>query len=88
MSIALDVLFAHGGRAARSWGTGGRVLFLCLLPTYFIGALAHKVFENDSGQVHLAHCSTREDMTLFENRRHLDQHVRHLATRVEVLFRG
>ena len=88
MPIALDVLLEHGGRAARSWGTGGRVLFLCLLLTYLIGARAHEVFENDSGQVHLVHCLTRGDKAFFESSRELDQHVRHLATRVEFLFQG
>ena len=84
--IALDVLLDHGGSAARLWGTGGRVLFLCLLLTYFIGARAHEIFKNDSGKVHLVHCLTRGDVMFFENDRQLGQSERRLATRVYLCF--
>ena len=60
----------------------------CLLLTYFIGARAHEVFENDSGQVHLVYCLRRGDIAFFEGSRQLDRRERHLATRVEFRFRG
>ena len=86
--IALDVLLKYGGRAAISWGNGGRVLFLCLLLTYFIGARAHELFQNDEGKVHEVHCLIRNDIAFFENDRQLSKDVAHLATRVEFRFRG
>ena len=86
--VALDVLLAYGGPAAKSWGIGGRVLFLCLLLTYFIGARAHEVFKTDSGQVHVVHCLTRGDIVFFDNDRHLNTTDIHLATRVLFSFRG
>lgn len=64
--VALDVLFSHGSSAARQWGRRGRVMYLCLLLTYFVGARAHELFQNDAGEVHLAHRLTRGGVAFFE----------------------
>lgn len=72
----------------RSWGPGGRVMWLCLSLSYFLIARADEMFANSSGVVHPAHCLTRQDVAFFQGDRQLQYLHWRQADRIEVRFRG
>ena len=47
---------------APSWGSGGRVLWLCLA----LGPRSHELFATDAGVAHQVHCLTRRDVAFSE----------------------
>ena len=71
-----------------SWGSGGRVVWLCLDLSYFFFARSDEVFANSSGVVHPAHCLTRGDVAFFSGGSQLRRLEWSEADRVEVRFRG
>lgn len=87
LPITLNELLG-AGNAWRDWGPGGRVLYLCLLLGFFVGARAHELFKDDGGKVHPSHCLLRGDVAFFAEGRQLDVHDCRFATRVELMFRG
>lgn len=48
-------------------GTGGRVLYLCFLVMFFLGARATEMLKDEYGAVHPhpVHCLTRADVAFF-----------------------
>lgn len=85
--VSWEVVLA-GQHLARSWGAGGRVLWLCLALTYFLVARSDEIFADGAGRVHPVHCLRRDDVTFYEGERVLRPTQWYRATRVKVVFRG
>lgn len=78
----------EGQHLIPSWGTGGRVLWLCLSLTYFLVARSDEIFATTTGGVHPVHCLRRTDVTFYDGERVLRPSQLYRATRVRVRFRG
>ena len=87
LPILWEMLIA-GQELIPSWGSGGRVVWLCLDLSYFFFARSDEVFANSSGVVHPAHCLTRGDVAFFSGGSQLRRLEWSEADRVEVRFRG
>ena len=77
-----------GENLAPSWGSGVRVLWLCLGMACFFIMRSDEVFAGASGVVHAAHCLTRGYVAFFAGESQLDILGWHRADRVEVRLRG
>ena len=64
LPISWDVLI-KGQKLISSWGSGGRVLWICLGMSYFFLARSDEVSANGSDVVNPAHCLTRSDVAFF-----------------------
>ena len=59
-------MLIKGQELMSSWGSGGKVFWLCLgMSFFFFLAKSDEVFANGSGVVNPAHCLTRSDVALF-----------------------
>ena len=81
-------MLIKGQEPISSWGSGGRVLWLCLGMSYFFSVRSDEVFANGLGVANPAHCLTRSDFAFFFGDRQLRRLQRSDTDRVEVPFRG
>jgi len=81
-------MLRDGEDLEKSWGPGGRVMWLCLSLSYFLITRSDEMFAASSGRVHPAHCLTRRDVAFFRGDRQLAYIDWRQADKIEVHFRG
>lgn len=81
-------MLLDGESPIRTWGVGGRVTWLCLCLSYSLIARSDEMFATSHGDVHPAHCITRQDVAFFSGDVRLADARLRQADRIEVWFRG
>ena len=71
-----------------SWGSGGRILWLCLALGYFLMTRSDELFATDAGVAHQVHCMTRGDVAFYSGGEQLPFLRWREARTVEIRFRG
>ena len=87
LPVSFGVLLA-GETLGLSWGSEGRVLWICLCLSYFLMARSDEMFAADSGTVHDVHRLTRGDVAFYAQATQLDEGRWQKADKVEVRFKG
>ena len=81
-------MLLEGEGLIRSWGAGGKEMWLCLCLSYFLIVRSDEVFASDSGVVYPAHCLTRGDVAFFAGDVQLAYALWPTADKIEVRVRG
>lgn len=88
LPITMHELLLVPAHTYARWGSGGRVLGLCMMLAFFIGARAHEIFKDDTGRIHPVNCLIRNDIVFFAGELQLPLARAREATKVEIRFRG